>query len=332
MKTSFLGLGWIILAAGLGQAGSERPALERVQTIPLQGAIGRLDHMALDSRGDRLLIANLSNNSFDVVDLRAGRLIKQIPGQHKIQGVAYAPELDRIFVGDGVDGVCNVFDGHTYKQLASIKLPGADNVRYDSRSGRIWVGHAPQALSIIDTRTLEVKATIKLPGPPEAFQLDPTGHRLFVNVLAPGRVAVIDTDRQEVASVWLLTRADANYPLAFDADHQRILVGCRKKPMVVVLDAASGKEVAAVDIPADIDDLFYDARRQRLYASCGEGKLAILQQRDSDHYELIQTLPTGKLARTCLFDPDRGRLFLPVPRQAGWDRPQLWVYKANPSR
>src|SRR5207248_4918821 len=78
---------------------SER--LKLVQTIPLDGAAGRLDHMALHSKGERLFVANLSNNSLDVVDLKAGMLIKQIPDQKKIQGVAYAPDLDRIFVGNG---------------------------------------------------------------------------------------------------------------------------------------------------------------------------------------------------------------------------------------
>src|SRR5438094_9866705 len=82
--------------------------LELVRTIPLKGAAGRLDHLALDAKGHRLFVANLSNNSLDVVDLKAGKLIKQVPGQKKIQGIAYAADLDRIFVGNGVGGECNV--------------------------------------------------------------------------------------------------------------------------------------------------------------------------------------------------------------------------------
>src|SRR5207253_9692614 len=124
--------------------------LELDQTIPLKGAAGRFDHLALDSRANRLFIANLANNSLDIVDLKAGKLVKQIPDQQKIQGVAYVPDMDRIFVGNGKEGVCNVFDGKSYKLVRSIKLDDADNVRYDPRTRQVYVTHAENALSAID--------------------------------------------------------------------------------------------------------------------------------------------------------------------------------------
>src|SRR5262249_37687116 len=114
--------------------------LKLIQTIPMEGAAGRLDHMAIDSKGGRLFVANLSNNSFDIIDLKAGKLIKQVPDQKKIQGIAYVPELNRIFVGNGVGNTCNAFDGKTYELLHSLKMPDADNVRYDRSTGLVYVG------------------------------------------------------------------------------------------------------------------------------------------------------------------------------------------------
>jgi DNA-binding beta-propeller fold protein YncE len=309
---------------------AEPATLELVQTIPLKGAAGRLDHLALDTRGGRLFIANLSNNTLDIVDLRAGKLIKQVPDQGKIQGVAYVPDLDRIFVGNGDDGVCNAFDGKTYEKVGSIKLADADNVRYDPRSNRIYVTHAENALSAIDPRTLEVKATVKLPGAPEAFRIDPAKPRLYVNVPKPAQVVVIDTQKNEVVAKYPLTLAASNFPLALDAANARVFVGCRQKPMVVALDANTGKEVTSVEIPADTDDLFYDAKRERLYASCGAGFLAVLARKGADRYEVVERIPTGKLARTCLFDAESGRLYLPVPRQEGKDLPELRIFQARP--
>src|SRR5262249_37047890 len=84
----------------LPAAAAEPKTLALVSVSPLKGEPGRLDHLALDARGQRLFVANLSNNSLDVIDLKAGKLVRQIPGQRKIQGVAYVPDTDRVFVGN----------------------------------------------------------------------------------------------------------------------------------------------------------------------------------------------------------------------------------------
>lgn len=328
--------GFACLLTSLALAGCSRlaaadsPSLELLKTIPLKGAAGRLDHLALDAQGNRLFIANLSNNSLDIVDLQAGKLVQQIRNQQKIQGIAFVPDVGRIFVGNGKEGVCNVFDGKSYQLIRSITLDDADNVRYDPRSKQIYVTHAENALAVIDPKQLTVKATIKLPGAPEAFQLDPAQPRLYVNIPDPSQVAVVDTEKNEVVAKFPLRLAQANFPLALDAKSGRLFVGCRKEPMVVVLDVMTGKELANVAIPGDIDDLFHDAKRERLYASCGEGFLAVLQRKAADRYEVIDRIATGKLARTCLFDAASSRLYVPVPRQTGRDGPELRVFQARP--
>jgi DNA-binding beta-propeller fold protein YncE len=301
-----------------------------MQTISLKGAAGRLDHMAIDSKHARLFVANLSNNSLDIVDLKAGKLIKQIPDQKKVQGIAYAPDLDRIYVGNGTSGECNIFDGKDYTLLKSIKLPGADNVRYLARRRLVYVGHAEKALSVIDAQSFEVKAEIKLPGRPEGFQLETKRPRLYMNTVDPTRLVVVDTDKNEVLQNNPLTLADRAYPMAVDEANQRLFLGCRNKPSIVVVDSETGKEVTSVAIPEDIDDLFYDAKNKRLYASCGAGALAVVRQRDADNYETLETIPTAKLARTCFFDPEGGRLYLIVPRQGGEEGPTIRVYRPRP--
>ena len=65
----------------------------------LKGKAGNLDHLALDAKGQRLFLANKANNTLDIIDLKAGQVLKQIPGQNAVQGVAYAagagPDLRR---------------------------------------------------------------------------------------------------------------------------------------------------------------------------------------------------------------------------------------------
>jgi hypothetical protein len=289
----------------------------------------RFDHLAIDRDGGRLFVANLSNDSLDVVDLKVGKLIKQLPGQRKAQGVAFVPELNRIYQGNGTDGVCNIFDGRTFAKMHALQLPDADNVRYNSKTGLIYVGHAEASLTAFDARSFEVKATVKLPGPPEAFQIDAERKRLYVNCLRPATVVIVDLNNHTLVSQTRLKLADACYPMALDTQGQRIFVGCRKPPMVVVLDAATGAEIAGAAIPGDIDDLFFDAKRNRLYASCGEGVLAVLEQK-ADKFVVVERIPTAKLARTCLFDPIMDRLYVVFPGSDGGTLPVLKVYEPQP--
>ncbi|MFL5243811.1 MAG: YncE family protein [Gemmataceae bacterium] len=311
-------------------AAAEPTSLKLVETIPLKGPEGRLDHLALDAKNARLFVANMANGSLDIVDLKAGKLIKQVPDQKKIQGIAYVPDLDRIFVGNGDDGVCNVFDGKEYKLLKAIKLPDADNVRYDARTNRIYVAHAENALAVIDPKNYEVKADIKLPASPESFLLDSDNGRLYLNTPSLSQVVVIEIEKNKVIETFPLNLAGDNFPLAMDRANHRLFVGCRNKPKVVVLDSKSGKEITSVDIPGDLDDLFFDAKRKKIYASCGEGFLTVIRQLDEDRYEVQEKIPTTKLARTSLFDPESGRLYVVMPRHKDKEGPEVRVYQALP--
>jgi DNA-binding beta-propeller fold protein YncE len=307
------------------------PALKLVQTIPLKGRVGKLDHLALDAKNERLFVANKPNNTLDIVDLKAGKLLQQIAAQQGIQGIAYAADLDRIFVGLGQGGYCNVFDGKDYKLLKSVKFKDdSDNVSYHPKTQRVYVAHADNALGVIDAKTFEVKADIKLPAGAEQFELEMGRPRLYLNVTSLNQVVQIDTDSNKITATYPLKLAGANVPMALDEPNHRLFLGCRKPAMMVVMDTESGKEITSVPIGGEVDNLFYDAKRKRLYAVCGEGVVSIIRQIDADKYEAVEKMATEKTARTGLLDSDGGRFFVAVPRLAGKDAPEVRVYKLQP--
>jgi len=305
--------------------------LELVQTIPLKGKPGGLDHLALDSKRDRLLVANKANNTLDVVDLKTGTLIKQVPNQTAIQGIAYAPDLDRIFVGLGTNGLCNIFDGESYKAIKTIKFADdADNVRYNPKTQLAYVAHAEKSLGVINAKTNILRADIKLSASAEAFVMEEKRPRLYVTTPSPCQVLVIDTDKNEVVATYPVKAASNSHPIALDEGGHRVYLGCRKEPMIVILDTESGKEIGNVPIPGDVDDVYLDTGRKRLYASCGDGFLAVSKVVDADHLEEVEKVPTAKGAKTSLYLPETGRLYLAVPRQEGKDGPEIRVYQAKP--
>ena len=98
----------------------------------------------------------------------------------------------------------------------------------------------------------------------------------------------------------------------------------------MVMDSETGKELSSVVIPGGIDDLFLDAKKKKLYAACADGFLVVLKVAEGDKLEVLEKIATPKDARTCLYVPDTGRLYLAVPRQEGKEGPEIRVYQAKP--
>src|SRR5205814_5274432 len=80
-------------AAGSAQISSPPFVLER--KIPLGEVRGRIDHLSIDLKRQRLFVAELGNNSLGVVDLATGKTLSTIGGMSEPQGVAYVPFADK---------------------------------------------------------------------------------------------------------------------------------------------------------------------------------------------------------------------------------------------
>ncbi len=298
------------------QASQQPGTLKLVQTIPLPGVTGRFDHFAVDAKGHRLFVAALGNNTLEILNVEAGRRLVSIGGLHKPTGVLYLGNSNQIAVANGNDGTFKTFDGGSYELLKSLGgLDDADNVRFDAKAGTIYVGYGSGALAALDAATMNLIGSIKLPAHPESFQLETQGWRIFVNVPEAQQIAVIDRRKQSVTATWPMKKFQANFPMALDEANHRLFIGCRKPARLVVFDTTTAKPVADIAISGDTDDLFYDAARKRLYLSCGEGFLDVVAQRDADHYERIERVPTASGARTSFYSPALDRLWLAVPQR-----------------
>jgi hypothetical protein len=323
----------ILLAAGLMgpaaavvQTASAPLVLER--KIPLGRVSGRIDHLGIDEKRHRLLVAELGNNSLGVVDLAAGRVLRTIAGFREPQGVAYLPFADSIYVANGGDGSVRVLGGADFAPLGRIALgEDADNIRVDARRHRVLVGYGSGALAVIDPATRTTTADIRLAGHPEGFQIDDTGARAFVNVPTARAIEVVDLAAG--ASRSLPTRsAGANFPMALDRDAHRVLVVFRRPPILMALSGRDGHVVTQVATCGDADDVFVDARRRRVYVSCGEGAVDVLEQ-GQEGYRRLARVPTLSGARTSLFSPERDRLFVAV-RARGNEPAAIWVFRPSP--
>lgn len=307
----------LILLAGAASTvrGEEAPLLTLKHTIELPDVRGRIDHLSLDARAARLFVAALGNDTVEVLDVEAGRRQRSIRGLAEPQGLLVVPERNRLFVANGRAGDLRVFDAASFAPLAAYGLgDDPDNVRLDPASGLVWVGYGAGSLAAIDREGSKV-ADIALGAHPESFQIEKGGPRIFVNLPGARSVGVVDRDEGEVIASWSTGDSSANFPMALDEADRRLFVGCRRPARLLVLDTGSGAIVAEPATVGDADDVFYDAATRRIYVSGGEGALAAYRQDDPDHYGEISRTETVPGARTSLFSPERGELYLAVRRQ-----------------
>jgi len=313
--------------AGPIQAPPPSAPLRLVQTITLPGVEGRIDHLAVDLAGRRLFVCALGNGTLEVIDLESGRRVQSLTGFEEPQGVRYLSDSGLVVVASGGDGTATFLEGNPLKRTKSIPVgDDADNVRYDAAHRRVYVGR-DGALVVLDPKTAAITAQIPLDGHPESFQLDAAG-RIYVNVPQAQKIAVVDLAKGAVIASWPLSGVAANYPMALDEDNHRVFVATRRPPRLLAFEATTGRTVATQEIGGDADDLFYDAIRHRLYAICGDGSVVVLAQTDADHYRPLARVPTAAGARTGLYVPELGRLYVAVPHRTG-PTAEILVFEAG---
>ena len=282
------------------------PPLILEAKIPLGQVSGRIDHLGIDGKRQRLLIAELGNNSLGVVDLTAGKVLSRVAGLAEPQGAAYVPSSDSIFVANAGDGSVRVLRGEDLTPIRHIELgDDADNVRVDPARKRVLVGYGKGALAVIDPVSLAKTADIRLKAHPEGFQIDETGTQVFVNVPDAHEIVVVDLATGSTQS--LPTQgAGSNFPMAIDGEAHRFLVIFRNPPTLMAFSSQAGHVAAKVD-------------------TCGEGAVDVLEP-DQQGYRRLARVPTASGARTSLFVPELDRLFVAV--RAGSNEPAaIWVFR-----
>jgi DNA-binding beta-propeller fold protein YncE len=317
---SVLGLTAFAACGGATKPGPSPLVLER--TIPLKDVKGRIDHLAIDLAHGRLFVAELGNGTVEAIDLRAGQSVGRIGDLKAPQGLAYLPGCDELAVASGGDGTVRFYRAADLTPLGVLKVgDDADNMRVDPRSGRLIVGYGGGALATIDPATRKIVSTMPLSGHPESFRL--SGSRAIVNVPEAGAIEVGDLDAGRITATWKGAHA-LNFPLAFDPTSGALATVYRVPPRLAVLDAASGATRADLATCGDADDVFFDAKRQRIYVSCGSGAVDVVQTRPA--YVSIARITTRSGARTSLFVPELDRLFV-AARADGSSEAAVLVYR-----
>jgi hypothetical protein len=99
--------------------------------------------------------------------------------------------------------------------------------------------------------------------------------------------------------------------MVVDGVQQRVLVVFRHPATIAAFSVRDGRSVATVKTCGDADDVFFDAKRSRIYVSCGEGSIEVCASQ-ADSFVSVGRIATAGGARTAFFAPDINRLLLAV--------------------
>jgi DNA-binding beta-propeller fold protein YncE len=272
----------------------------------------------------RLFVAELGNDSLGVVDLAAGNVARTLTGLSEPQGVGYEPATDTVFVANARSGSVRMLSGEDLAPVGRIDLgDAADNVRIDPTGKRVLVGYGAGALAILDPSTRTKIGDIRLKAHPEGFQID--GDRAFVNVPDTRLIEIADLATGAVSGAWATQPNHSNFPMAIDREARRLFVVFRSPARLVVMSITDGSVAGGADTCGDADDVFVDAKRRRVYVTCGAGAVDVFEER-AGTYQRIGQAPTVSGARTSLFVPELDRLFVPV-RAVGGETAAVWVFR-----
>ncbi len=293
--------------------------------------MGPLDHMAIDTQGQRLFIPAEQHGTVEVLDLRTGKRIRTISAARWPSTVIYHAQSNEIFVSDRADGTCKVFSGETYEPVRSVNLlVGADNAAFDAPSHHLYIAtggrHAglPYTLiGIVDAATKQHIGDIKVDSPNvQAMAFETPGPKMYPEMSDLHKVVVIDREKRTVLTTWPTTpECQRPYALALDSAHHRLFVGCRmyatqadwwQPGKMLVLDTDSGKAVAILDAGGGADEMFFDPASQRIYLQGYEGIADIWKELDPDHYESIGRIQGGVHGKTSVLVPELKRYYVAV--------------------
>lgn len=295
----------------------------RVQDSWKVGGEGGWDYLTADSAANRLYITH--GGRVEVLDATTGKSIGAITGLKGTHGVALDDAGKYGYISDGGANAVVVFDRSSLQTVTSIPAgTNPDGIVYEPVTKTVWAFNGRSSnVTVIDTATQKVIATVPLPGKPEFPVADGKGF-IFDNIEDKSEIVRLDAKDPKVTATWSVSPCESPSGLAIDRAGRRLFAVCDEKKMAVV-DADTGKVIATPAIGNGPDAAAYDPKTHLAFSSNGEGTVTIVDASTSD-YKVLQNLATQQGARTMALDRTTGKIYV-VTAQFG---PRPAATAANP--
>jgi YVTN family beta-propeller protein len=271
------------------------------------GGEGGWDYLVADSSVQRLYITH--GGRLEVLDAATGKSIGAITGLKGTHGVALDDSGRYGYISDGGANAVVVFDRKSLQTVTSISAgTNPDGIVFEPETKTVWAFNGrSKDVTVIDTNTQKVIATVALPGKPEFPVADGKGF-IFDNIEDKNAIVRLDAKDPKVTATWSVSPCESPSGLAIDRAGRRLFAVCDEKKMAVV-NADTGKVIATPAIGDGPDAAGYDSKSNLAFSSNGEGTVTIVDASNGS-YKVKQTLATQQGARTMTLDPVTGKIYV----------------------
>ena len=321
------GLFAVLAFAGCLQA----QTLKQIATIDLPGPKGeRFDYLTMDEEDHYLLSAHLGPGILYVIDVRTNKLVKAIPGVPGITGVEYVPGLRKVYTSDWGEekiGVVDLRSMSVIKRLATAAKPNGS--AYAAPFHKMYVSDTlGKAVAIVDVERDEIVKTLEFKSETGMPQYDSVSRKVYVNLRNANEVAEIEPATHAVLGSYPVEGCRYNHGMAVDSEHDRAFLLCGGTKTLTVFALDTHKAIAHLPLPAGADVVKFDPGLGRIYAACSSGFIAVIQERDADHYQKPEDFSVQKMVHSLAVDTATHRVYAPEQQENGQPVARMIVYEA----
>jgi len=314
--------------------------------ILLPGNPLRFDISWVDQATGRYYLAEAGNAAVDVIDAENDLYLGRITGFHGLglpddpcgaiegmgpNGIVVTPNSQ--LWADDAHGTVKVFDLNKAEPPFSNVMPiatistgancRADEIGFDPKDHLIIVGNPeekpPYASIISSDPPYTVLGKVPFEGA-RGFEQplwDPElkGGRMLATVPGMGetsKVVVFNLKDPKSPSI------EATYPTGNCGSglvlgpSQHLLVGCGGGKPLIVIDALTGKMLAAVEGTKGADEVWYNPGDNSYYAPAGFGGMPTLSVIDASTNKLLNNLPAGPGSHSVAAYRENNHVFVPI--------------------
>jgi DNA-binding beta-propeller fold protein YncE len=302
-----------VFLLSLPSAFAEPSGYKILKRIPV-GGTEFWDYVTIDSGARRLYVGR--GNHDDVVDIDTGALVGKVTGLEGSSGLLPVPEFGRGFATSGGSGTVVIVDLRTLARIGEVKAgKDPDSFAYDPVTRRVFIMNSASAdATAINAADGTLAGTIDLEGQPEFVVADGRGS-IFVNITDKNEIVEADARTLQVLHRWPLAPGLGPSGLSMDRKNRRLFSVCDNQTMIV-MDADSGKVVAALPTGAGTDASLFDPFSGNAFASAGgAGTLTIVHEESPKRFRVLEDLPTQPNARTMALDEKTHDIYLVTARR-----------------